>query len=264
VDLTLPQISATPQAGQTLTGSPGPWNGSPSAYSYQWFSCDTSLTTCNAIPAATGSSYVVGAGDVGRRLIAGVIATNDGGDSDPAFSDATSPILPAPLAAPPVPNDQVAPTISGTAQQGQTLTASPGTWSNNPTGYTYQWERCSSTGTNCVDIAGATATTYRAGGADVGSTLIVQVVAANAGGNSAPASSVPTSLVLGPNCHVPNVVGLKLTKAKTNIRAAHCSVGRITKKKAKPAKRGRVLSQTPKHGRTLPNGAKVSLRIGKP
>jgi len=38
------------------------------------------------------------------------------------------------------PVNSVLPVISGTAQTGSTLTASTGTWTNSPTGYTYQWQ----------------------------------------------------------------------------------------------------------------------------
>jgi hypothetical protein len=42
-------------------------------------------------------------------------------------------------ASPPV--NTVAPAVTGTATQGQTLTTDNGTWTNSPTGYTYQWQR---------------------------------------------------------------------------------------------------------------------------
>jgi len=58
------------------------------------------------------------------------------------------------------------------------------------------------------------------------------------------------------------VVGLKLAKAKKRIRARHCRVGAITRKVSSQAKRGRVLSQRPKPGRTLRRGAKVNLKVG--
>ena len=42
------------------------------------------------------------------------------------------------------------------AQQGQTLSASAGSWSNSPTSFGYQWRRCSSSGSSCADIPSAT------------------------------------------------------------------------------------------------------------
>jgi Ig domain of plant-specific actin-binding protein len=71
------------------------------------------------------------------------------------------------------------PTVTGTAQQGQTLTATPGTWSALDATLTYQWERCDATGANCVAVVGATAQTYAVTAADVGATLVVVVTAAN-------------------------------------------------------------------------------------
>ena len=40
------------------------------------------------------------------------------------------------------PANVAAPSLSGDAQDGQTLSASLGTWSSNPTSYSYQWQRC--------------------------------------------------------------------------------------------------------------------------
>jgi hypothetical protein len=75
------------------------------------------------------------------------------------------------------------PVISGTAQQGQTLTTSNGSWSDPPTNYTYQWFRCDATGGNCSEILNATSQTYLVVASDVGSTLRVEVVAGNLSGS---------------------------------------------------------------------------------
>jgi hypothetical protein len=71
------------------------------------------------------------------------------------------------------------PTISGTATQGQTLTAGVGTWSFDLDylAYAYQWQRCDAAGLNCMDIAGATNSSYVLQAADVGSTIRVEVTA---------------------------------------------------------------------------------------
>jgi sugar lactone lactonase YvrE len=87
-----------------------------------------------------------------------------------------------------------APSISGTPAVGQTLTATPGTWTEYPTSYSYQWELCDSSGANCTDISGATASSYTVLAADAGHTLRVVVTAGNDVG-STPDSSAATAAV---------------------------------------------------------------------
>ena len=87
------------------------------------------------------------------------------------------------------------PTISGSALQGHTLTEMHGSWNNEPTSYTYQWQDCDSAGNNCSNIAGATGKTYTLTATDVGHTARVQETATNAGGTAGAASSVVTAVV---------------------------------------------------------------------
>jgi hypothetical protein len=88
------------------------------------------------------------------------------------------------------PSNTAAPTVSGTAQEGQTLTAGTGTWaSSSATKYAYQWQRCNSTGAACANIAGATNQTYVVGSADVGNRIRVLVTATNSDGSSSAPSS---------------------------------------------------------------------------
>jgi len=86
------------------------------------------------------------------------------------------------------------PTISGTAQEGKTLTGNRGTWDNSPTDYDYSWRRCSAGGGNCSDIGGAKSLTYTLKGADVGRTIRFRVVAKNADGQDT-ANSAPTDVI---------------------------------------------------------------------
>jgi hypothetical protein len=84
------------------------------------------------------------------------------------------------------------PTVTGNALQGQTLTATPGTWTAADATFTYQWQRCDAAGANCVAVAGATASTYAVTPADVGATLNVVVTAANRfGAPSATSTATP-------------------------------------------------------------------------
>lgn len=95
------------------------------------------------------------------------------------------------------PRNTVRPTISGTARQGELLTADPGTWSGaQPMTFRYQWRRCDSSGANCSSIGGATSKTYTLTSADVGNRLRVRVRASNSAG-SGTATSLPTAIVAG-------------------------------------------------------------------
>jgi hypothetical protein len=89
------------------------------------------------------------------------------------------------------PSNTGAPTISGTPQDNQTLTANTGTWnSSSNVKYSYQWQRCNSSGQACTNIAGADSQTYEVKAADVGNRLRVLVTATNSdGSNSAPSST---------------------------------------------------------------------------
>jgi len=90
------------------------------------------------------------------------------------------------------PVNSVAPALSGTAQEGQTLTCSTGTWSGTPT-YTYQWKR------NGSNIGSATNSTYTLVTADVGQSIKCTVTATNAlGSSNADSNTVtPTSAFTG-------------------------------------------------------------------
>ena len=100
-----------------------------------------------------------------------------------------------PAPATPAPVSSAPPSISGTAQEGQTLIESHGTWSNSPTGFTYQWQQCDSSGNSCTAITGATSQTYVVAAGDVGHTIRVVEAASNAGGAGAPATSAATGVV---------------------------------------------------------------------
>src|SRR6266508_3497812 len=203
VNTSPPTISGTPQDGQTLTASPGSWSGTqPITYADQWQRCNSSGANCAPISGATSPTYAVTSADVGSTLRVAVTATNSAGSAT-ATSAATAVVQGAAAA----PVNTSPPTISGTPQDGQTLTASPGSWSGTqPITYADQWQRCNSSGANCAPISGATSPTYAVTSADVGSTLRVAVTATNSAG-SATATSAATTVVQ-PGSTPPGLVAL--------------------------------------------------------
>jgi hypothetical protein len=71
-----------PAVGVTYAASPGTWSGTPDiGFTYQWFDCDSTGTSCTPIVGATGADYVLTSGDVGQWLMVQVTATNSGGST---------------------------------------------------------------------------------------------------------------------------------------------------------------------------------------
>jgi hypothetical protein len=194
-----PVVSGQTIQGETLSTTNGRWTGStPLTFRYRWLRCDTSGggangVNCTTIPGETRRTLVLTRADVGHRIRSRVIASNADGTAS-ANSNATPGVVQASSTAG-RPVSSKPPTISGTPQQNQTLTANPGTWSGGkPQTYTYQWRRCDSSGGSCADISGATGQTYVVKDVDVGRTLRVRVTAHNSLGARA-ATSAPTGVV---------------------------------------------------------------------
>jgi hypothetical protein len=90
----------------------------------------------------------------------------------------------------PTPGNTALPVVTGTAAVNHALTSSVGSWNGSPTGFSFQWQRCSSAAAGCVNIPGATASTYTPASADGGTYVRSSVNAANVNGASAYTASV--------------------------------------------------------------------------
>jgi hypothetical protein len=87
------------------------------------------------------------------------------------------------------------PSITGSAVEGETLSAKPGVWSSQPASTSDQWQRCNSKGSDCESIEKQTKQTYSLTAADVGHTLRLGESATDAKGATTPAMSEPTAVV---------------------------------------------------------------------
>ena len=97
---------------------------------------------------------------------------------------------------PTIPVNSLAPSITGIARTGETLSASTGTWSGSPTAYAYQWKRSSTSSGSYTDIPSATNSTYLVSESDVGYFIKAAVVASNVAGSSSAVLSSQSSAVV--------------------------------------------------------------------
>ena len=181
-----PTITGTAQVGETLTANT---SGVADAdglsnvqYEYQWLADDAEVA------GATGSTYTLVADDMGKAISVSVSFTDDADNEETLTSGATE-------AAAARPNSLAtgAPTISGTVQVGETLTANTSGIADadglDDVSFTYQWLADDS------DISGATNATYTLAAADEGKTIKVQVSFADDAGNAETLTSGATEAV---------------------------------------------------------------------
>ena len=189
-----PSVTGTAQVGETLTADTsgiGDTDGlTKVSYSYQWVANDG--TTDTDIAGATDSTYTLVAADEGQTIKVGVSFTDDAGNGETRTSTATSSVAARPNSA-----ATGAPTISGTSQVGETLTAATSGIADddglNNVSYSYQW--VANDGTTDTDIAGATDSTYTLVAADEGQTIKVGVSFTDDAGNGETRTSTATSSV---------------------------------------------------------------------
>lgn len=186
-----PTSSGTPTVGQTLTAENGTWSNNPTSFAYQWLRCNGGGNSCDSVANGTQKTYTLVGADAGSTTRVRVTATNADGSAS-AQSAQTTVVAPATSTAGPKNTDP--PTIAGTPKVGRELTANEGSWTGNPTGYAYQWQRCDADVASCASVVGATGKTYGVRLADLGYRLRVAVTARNAKG-SASANSAITAVV---------------------------------------------------------------------
>ena len=166
----VPTISGTPQVGQTLTaGTSGiaDEDGLENvSYSYQWIRSDNGADT--DIAGETDSTYTLVFADLGKTIKVKVTFTDDADNTESLTSVATVAVAASPNRA-----ATGAPTISGTAQVGQTLTAGTSDIADEDglenVSYSYQWTAGGS------DIDGATGSSYTLTSSEQGQTVQVRV-----------------------------------------------------------------------------------------
>jgi len=143
--LTPPQLTGTPVVGELLTVLAPVFSLPGVATAYQWLSDGV------PIPGQTGDTYTPGIADVGHEISVRVTSTLAG---LPVLSTVTN-ILPISAAGGQTLSATAAPTLSGTAKVGKTLSVGGTEWNEEGVATTYQWLR------DGAPINGATSASYR-------------------------------------------------------------------------------------------------------
>ena len=186
-----PAISGTAQVGETLTadtsGIADADGLSGAAFSYQWLADDADIA------GATAGTYTLVDADAGKTVRVRVSFTDDAGNEETLTSVATEPVgfaVQQQIVNTPATGQ---PTISGTVQVGETLTADTSGIADadglSGAAFSYQWLA------DDADIAGATAGTYTLVDADAGKTVRVRVSFTDDAGNEETLTSVATEPV---------------------------------------------------------------------
>ena len=200
-------ISGTPRVGETLTAETSGIRDADGltnvSYRYQW------IAGGSDIDGATGSSYTLTSSEQGQTVQVRVSFTDDADNQESLTSAETLEVAAKPNTA--ATGD---PTISGTPQVEQTLTADTSAIADedglNNVSYQYQWLA------DDADIAGQTNSTYRLVSADEGKTIRVRVTFRDDAGNAESLTSTATTAVAAQ----PTPVDL-LTASFANVPADH-------------------------------------------
>ena len=195
-----PTISGTAQVGETLTANTSGIADADgldnAAFTYQWLADDEDIS------GATGSTYTLADDDEGKAIKVRVSFTDDAGNEEELTSGATDAVTAAPQ-----PNSPAtgAPTITGTAQVGEALTADTSGIADadglENVSFSYEWLA------DDTAIQGATNSTYTLADADEGKTIKVRVSFTDDAGNEETLTSgevgpvvSPQRIVVSPNC----------------------------------------------------------------
>ena len=204
-----PTISGTAQVGETLTADTSPIadvDGLTNvSYRYQW------LAGGSDIAGATSSSYTLTSSQQGQTVQVRVSFTDDAANQESLTSAETLAVAARPNTA-----ATGEPTISGTPQVEQILTADTSAMSDanglNNVSYQYQWLR------DDADIAGQTNSTYELVSADEGKTIKVRVTFNDDAGNAESLTSTATTPIAAQPAETPAVL---LTASFANVPADH-------------------------------------------
>jgi hypothetical protein len=211
-----PTVSGTPQVGSKLTATAGSWSMSGVDLRYSWRADSVS------IPGANKSTFVVQPDQVGKHIRVRVYASKSGQPTVSRRSDETAAVARGLV------SNVDQPTIQGSAQIGQTLTADPGAWTPSDASLAYVWRA------DGEPIPGENGTTLSLGPDMLGKVIGLRVWATKDGYKRAAKRAVATDPVAAGTMSLtaaPTITGgtrpgqtLTLVHGRTRPRDAQVSV----------------------------------------
>ena len=190
-----PAISGTAQVGETLTADTSGISDADgladATFAYQWLADGT------GIAGATGDAYILTTSEMGKIIKVRVSFTDDAGNEETLTSTATGTVSPA--VQPQTANSSATgvPTVTGTAQVGETLSVDTSGIADadglTNVSYSYRWV-ANDEGTD-ANISSETDATYTLVAADVGDTIKVKVTFTDDAGNEEALTSGATDAV---------------------------------------------------------------------
>jgi hypothetical protein len=179
-------VNGTAQEGRALTAQPhitSDADGGTTTYQWQRL-VGTTWTNING---ATAKTYVATEQDEGSELRVAAVFTDDSGQTASTTSAATAPVIDI--------KPTLSVTVSGTAQEGQSLTAAA-VANDSDAAVAFQWQRL--VGVTWTNIAGATSSTYLVGEADESHRLRAVATSSDPDGAGTTANSTATASVVDP------------------------------------------------------------------
>jgi hypothetical protein len=207
-----PHATGSPEPNDVLTEGPATWTTFTPVgpLTIAWFHCVPNTLTCTQLATGNpGGTYVITPADVG--FVIAVVETAMNGTTAVTQSATTLPVAPF---------NVTPPSITGTAEAGQTLTETPGTWLGAQSVST-SWLSC--VGAICTSIQ-ATPNPLVLTGNQVGSTIKVQESASGNGATTTAVDSAPTALITYPTTtSVISVPSAPITNQPTTLVATVAS-----------------------------------------
>ena len=158
-------------------------------FTYQWLADNTEISGATSSTDAASSTYTLQPTDAGKVIKVRVTFTDQNGNDESLTSAGTAAVSPANTPA------TGQPTITGTAQVGQTLTADTSGISDadglDNVSYSYQWLSARD-----AEIEGATGSTYEVQTSDNGKVIKVRVDFTDDEGNAESLTSAETAAVV--------------------------------------------------------------------